>query len=95
MSTADESDSESLGIPSIVQSTSDLSYTVSPTDTRRPTRADMEELSTSFQSTDTVRRRPEPQSYGTQLLTALDGSPCPMGAAGLAWINRPLKLTKG
>jgi Ca2+:H+ antiporter len=60
------------------QSPGQMSTSASPTDSRHPltrigsidqqvTRPPVEGHSESFQSTDTVRRRPEPQSYGTQV----------------------------
>ena len=58
----------------LVQSPGDMSSPTSPTDSRHPlARVELidqqlsqpdEGLSEDFQSTDTVRRRPEPQSYG-------------------------------
>lgn len=56
--------------PSQVQSPEEMSTPTSPTDTRHPLSryeaASTQDsgLSESYQSTDTVRRRPEPQSYG-------------------------------
>ncbi|KAK0127585.1 hypothetical protein ONS96_007113 [Cadophora gregata f. sp. sojae] len=54
-----------------IQNPFDMSTPTSPTDIRHPLSrvesASTERLSESFQSTDTIRRRPEPQSYGSIL----------------------------
>jgi len=68
------SDSESIADPvRETQEDPNMSTPTSPTDTRHPLAVvesisqQHDGLSESFQSTDTVRRRPEPMSYGTRL----------------------------
>ena len=68
-----------------IQNPFDMSTPTSPTDIRHPLSrvesvseqapAEREGLSESFQSTDTIRRRPEPQSYGMQhIYSTWDGT---------------------
>ncbi|KAK3387858.1 Sodium/calcium exchanger protein-domain-containing protein [Podospora didyma] len=72
----------------------ELSGDPSPTDTRRPSRYESvtgqdDQLSDNFQSTDTVRRRPEP-SYGSIQTPAVGGSgPADGGQSALSELTIP------